>query len=71
MKCMYTIKILHTVPIKSNTNNNKHVICQLHTMQLQKEVKSNPKQPSYKKMCGPKNTGVKKNVKSKIAAKVL
>jgi len=22
-------------------------------MQLQKEVKSNPKQPSYKKVCGP------------------
>jgi len=32
-----------TLPIKNKTNNNKHVICQLNNMQLQKEVKSNPK----------------------------
>jgi len=38
-------------------------------MQLQKEVKSNPKQPSYKKACGPKNAVVKKDVKSKVVAK--
>ena len=31
-------------------NNNKHVICKLHSMQLQKEVKSNPKQSSCKKI---------------------
>ena len=46
--------------IKNKTNNNKHVICQLYTI----EVKSNPKQ------CGPpKNAVVKKDVKSKVAAK--
>jgi len=39
-------------------------------LQLQKEVKSNPKQPSrYKKVCGPKKAIEKKNVKSKVAAK--
>jgi len=39
-------------------------------MKLQKEVKSNPKQPSCKKKCGaPKNAVVKKDVKSKVAAK--
>jgi len=36
-------------------------------MQLQKEVKSNQKQPSCK--CGPKKTIVKKNVKYNVAAK--
>ena len=35
--------------IKNKTKNNKHVICQLYNMKLQKEVKSNPKQPSCKK----------------------
>jgi len=35
-------------------------ICQLHSMQLQKEVKSNPKQPSCKKGTAPKKTVVKK-----------
>jgi len=34
-------------------------------MQLQKEVKSNPKKPSRKKVCCPQNTFVKKDVKSK------
>jgi len=38
-------------------------------MQLQKEVKSNPKQPSCKKVYGPKKAIVKKDVKSKVAAK--
>jgi len=39
-------------------------------MQLQKEVKSNPKQPSCKKKCAaPKKAIVKKDVKSKVVAK--
>jgi len=38
-------------------------------MQLQKEVKSNPKQPSCKKGCSPKKATVKKDVKSKVVAK--
>jgi len=42
----------------------------IHIMQLQKEVKSNPKQPSCKKRCAaPKKAIVKKDVKSKVAAK--
>ena len=50
MKCMYiTQSKLSTLLPK--TNNNKHVICQFHSMQLQKEVKSNPKQLSCKKVC--------------------
>jgi len=40
------------LPINNKTNNNKHVICQLYNMKLPKEVKSNLKQPSCKKMCG-------------------
>jgi len=39
---MYIIQ-LKFLPIKNKNNNNKHIICQLHSMQLQKEVKSNPK----------------------------
>jgi len=42
-------------------------IWELHSMQLQKEVKSNPKQPSCKKKC--KEAIVKKDLKSKVAAK--
>jgi len=38
-------------------------------MQLQKEVKSNPKHPSCKKGVAPKNAVVKKDVKSRVAAK--
>jgi len=38
-------------------------------MQLQKEVKSNPKQPGCKKVCSLKKAIVKKDVKSKLAAK--
>ena len=38
---------------KQKTNNNKYVICQLYNMKLQKEVKTNPKQPSCKKVCSP------------------
>jgi len=38
-------------------------------MQLQKEVKSNPKQPSCKNVCSPKKAIVKKDAKSKVAAK--
>jgi len=41
----------------------------IHSMQLQKEVKSNPKQPSWKKCVAPKKAIVKKDVKSKVAAK--
>jgi len=40
-------------------------------MQLQKEGKSNSKQPCCKKVCGPKNAVVKKDVKSKVAAKKM
>ena len=43
----------NTIKSFAGTNNNKHAICQLHSMQLQKEVESNPKQPSCKKVCGP------------------
>ena len=61
------IKIL---PIKTKTNNNKHKICQLYNIQLQKELKSNPKQPSCKRKCAaPKNAVVKKDVKSKMVLK--
>jgi len=63
---MITSKLFTLPPIKNETNNNKHVICQLYNMKLQKEVKSNPKQPSCKKVFGPV---VKKDVKSKVAAK--
>jgi len=36
---------------------------------LQKEVKSNPKHPNYKKKCAvPKKAIVQKDVKSKVAA---
>jgi len=38
-------------------------------MQLQKEVKSNPKQPSCKKRQPPKNAVLNKDVKSKVVAK--
>ena len=44
-------KLFTLLPVKIKTNNNKHVICQLHNLQLQKEGKSNPKQPSYNKKC--------------------
>jgi len=44
--CIITSKLFTLLPIKNKINNNKHVICQLYNMQLQKEVKSNPKQPS-------------------------
>ena len=57
MKCMYiTQSKLSTLLPK--TNNNKHVICQFHSMQLQKEVKSNPKQLSCKKCAALKNEKV-------------
>jgi len=39
-------------------------------MQLQKEMKSNPKHPSCKKVCGPKKAIVKKDAQSKVAAKI-
>ena len=68
---MYIIQstLFTLLPIKNKTNNNKHVVCQLHSMQLQKEVKSNPKQPSCKKCAAPKNAVVKKDAKCKIVAK--
>ena len=54
------LKLFTLLPLKK-TNNNKHVICQLHNVQLQKEVKFNPKQLTqlYKKMCICKNAAVK------------
>jgi len=64
-----TSKIFALLPIKSKTNSNKHIICQLYNMQLQKGVKSNQKQPSCKKGAASKNAVVKKDVKSKVAAK--
>jgi len=55
-----SIKILHSYNslayVKNKTitiNILMTAICQLHYMHLQKEVKSNQKQPSNKKMCGP------------------
>jgi len=64
------------LPIKYKTNNNnKHVFCQLHSVQLQKEVKSNPKQPSYKKVCGPQDCYCEKicEIQSdgRLSAKIL
>ena len=47
------IKTFYTATYKEKTNNNKHVICQLYNMKLQKEVKSNPEQPSCKKSVWP------------------
>jgi len=38
-------------------------------MQLQKQLKFNPNNPAVKKVCGPKKAIVKKDVKSKVAAK--
>ena len=37
--CMYIIqsKLFTLLPLKNRTNNNKHVICQLYSMQLQKK----------------------------------
>jgi len=46
-------KLFTLLPIKNNTNNNKHVICQLYNMKLQKEAKSNPKLPNCKKSVQP------------------
>ena len=62
-----TQKVFTLLPIK---NNNKHALCQLYNMQLQKEVKSNPKTVQlYKKCAAPKNAVLKNDVKSKVAAK--
>jgi len=44
-------------------------ICQLCSIQLQKEVKSIQKQPSCKKFAAPKKAIVKKDMLSKVAAK--
>jgi len=45
-------------------------ICQLCSIQLQKEVKSNPKTDQLlKKGAAPKKAIVKKDMKSKVAAK--
>jgi len=52
--CIIASKLSHHYIVPMNkTNNNKHVICQLYNMKLQKEVKSNPKQPSGKKSVRP------------------
>ena len=66
MNFMYIVlsKFFTLLLTKNKMNNNKHVICQLYSMQLQKEVKSNP---VVKKVCSP--PVVKKDVKSKVAAK--
>ena len=47
----------------------KPAIGWLWGIQIQKEVKSNQKQLSCKKRCGPKKAMVKKDVKSKVVAK--
>ena len=66
MKCMCIILQSKLLLIKNKTNNNKHVICQSHSMQSPKEVKSSPKQPSCKKKCAaPKDAVLKKDVKSR------
>ena len=44
-------------------------IGQLWGIQIQKEVKSNPKQPAVKKCAALKKAMVKKDVKSKVVAK--
>jgi len=41
----------------------------IHSIKLQKEVKSNPTQSSCKKVCGPPKGQCEKDVKSKMAAK--
>jgi len=65
-----TSKRFTSLRIKNKKNNNKHVICQLYNLKLQRGVKSNPKTAQlYKKCVAPKNTVVKKDVKSKVAAK--
>jgi len=46
-------KLFTLLPIKNKTNNNKHLICQLDSMQLQKEVESDPEQASCKKSVRP------------------
>ena len=55
VKCMYIIasKLFTLLPIKNKTNNNKHVICQLYNMKIQKEVKSSLNSPAVKEVCGP------------------
>ena len=62
---MYIIqpKLFRLLPIKNKTNSNKHATCQLCSMQLQKEVRSNPKQPSCKKCAAPKNDVLIKGIK--------
>ena len=40
MKCLY---IITPKLIKNKANNKKHVIYKFYNMQLQKEMKSNPK----------------------------
>jgi len=46
-----TSKVFTLLPIKNKINNNRHVIFQLYNMQLQKEVKSNPKTAQLGKKC--------------------
>jgi len=69
----FTLRTL--LAIGEKIDNTKHLIndgnmLAIHSMRLQKEMKSNPKQPSCKKKCAaPKKAIVKKDVKSKVAAK--
>jgi len=62
MKCIYIIqsKLFTLLPVKNKTTNNKDVVCQLYSIQLQKEVKSNPKQPSCKKKYAAQTNEVQK-----------
>jgi len=55
-----------TVYRKEKVDNSKHLMM---AMQIQKEVKSNPKNPAIKKCAGLKKAFVEKDVKSKVAAK--
>ena len=52
-----TSKVFILLPIKYKINNNKHVICQLYNMQIQKEVESSPAS-CKKKGAVPKNAVV-------------
>ena len=52
MKCIFIIHLNSShywLPIKKEINNNKHVVRQLHSMQLQKEVNLIQNSPAIKK----------------------
>ena len=64
MKCMYIVqsKFPTLLPIKNKTNDNKHVICHLQSMQLQNMGNLFQNSPAVKKPS-------EKDVKSKVAGK--